>query len=205
VVVASVVELCNLALAKVGRSCINSLAEASPEAEVCRLLFPGVRDSLLRQFPWNFAACSALLGAVSSAIPEAGVWGYVYQYPPDALQIHRVFAAGNFAVELPNEFEVVGTGANRYICCNVYQAYARYGMKVTDPTVFDPLFSEALVSKLAVELATGEDNESRLKVVLTAYRAALGAAMLAGAIEGAPLKVPSQRAGSPRSYVLARR
>jgi len=205
VVMASVVEICNLALAKVGRGSINSLSEASPEAEVCGLFFPGVRDSLLRQFPWNFAARSALLGEVSAAIPEAAVWGHVYQYPGDALHVYRVFEAGRFAAEPANEFEVVGSGSNRYICCNVYRCYARYGMKVTDPTVFDPLFVEALVLKLAIELATEKDSSSRLRVLMTAFSAALERAMLAGALEGGAKKPRSQEAGSPRAYILARR
>ncbi|MBP2652629.1 MAG: hypothetical protein H6Q73_198 [Firmicutes bacterium] len=202
---ASVVEICNLALAKIGQGTINTLSEASPQAEACSLVYEPTRDALLRQYPWNFATKSAFLGQVSVTIPEADVWLYIYQYPTNALHVRKVFNKGNIAPEIPNDYEIISTGNSKYVCCNIDQAIARYTLRVTDTTVFDPLFVQALACKIATELAMQKGDTNRIKVTMSSFNEAHQAAMLAGAIEGAEQRPQSQKSKSARSYINARR
>lgn len=59
--VATDVEVCNKALAKLGVYVITSLDDDLSEAEKCKLLYAGVRDRLLQRHKWNFARRSVKL------------------------------------------------------------------------------------------------------------------------------------------------
>ncbi len=97
---ASVVELCNLALSEVRGGSINSLDESSLAAQLCRLHYPVVRDLLLREAPWQFAnriAPLALLSDNSFGVEQnpndpfaVFNWAYTYRYPGDALKVNRL-------------------------------------------------------------------------------------------------------------------
>lgn len=53
---ASEIEICNIALSRIGNSrSINSMTEASKEANQCSLHYEQCRDAVLSDFPWNFA------------------------------------------------------------------------------------------------------------------------------------------------------
>ena len=52
---ASEVQICNLALAKIGDQQITSLTENSKAGRLCNLVYEPLRDATLRAHPWNFA------------------------------------------------------------------------------------------------------------------------------------------------------
>lgn len=199
----SEIEICNLSLSRIGQGSINSLTEYSPQAQVCNLLYTNCRDALLREFPWNFATKNVLLSEVTQTIPG---WDYVYQYPPQALWVRKIFNEGSADREIPYEYEVVSTGTEKFICCDVYQAYAKCTIKIKDPSLFDPLFVEALSYKLASELTMPLTNSSsKTQEVLTKYQLAMANARLAGAVEGSAKKPEGHKPQSVRSYITARR
>ena len=49
------VSICNLALARLGDATIESLDDATAQAEYCNLFYAQTRDEVLRSHPWNFA------------------------------------------------------------------------------------------------------------------------------------------------------
>ena len=199
----SKVEICNLALGAIGQGSINSMAEASVQAQECTRLFSHTLEVLLRQFPWNFATKSVLLGETSV---ETQGWTYTYVYPSSALFIRKVFAADSMSTEIPNPFEIVSSGNERYVCCDIYQAYAKYTMKITDVTVLDPLFVDAFAYRLAMSISVAiSNNPSLTKQAASLFQQAIGSAQLAGAIEGAEPKAPSQQPRSARDYIMRRR
>lgn len=199
----SVIEICNLSLSRIGQGSINSLTEASPQAQICNLLYANCRDALLREFPWNFATKNMLLAEVTQTVPG---WTYVYQYPPQALWVRKVFSAGSADTEIPSEYEVVSTGTEKFICCDVYEAYAKCTIKLHDPALFDPLFVEALTYKLASELTMPLTNSSgKTQEVLAKYQLAMANARLAGAVEGGAKKPEGHKPQSVRSYITCRR
>lgn len=78
-------EICNLALGRIGNFRITSINEAdSAEAEHCRRFFDITRQSLLRDFEWNFALEEAELSAIADG--EAFDYSYAYTLPADYLQ-----------------------------------------------------------------------------------------------------------------------
>lgn len=53
---ASVINICNIALARIGNSrTINSLTEKTKEAYTCNLFYESMRDAVLADNDWNFA------------------------------------------------------------------------------------------------------------------------------------------------------
>ena len=89
---ASVIEICNRALSNIGNSrSINSLNEASKEADQCSLHFDACRDAALADFDWNFATKRLALADTNNPPPD---WQYAYQYPTDCVRITEIMVPG---------------------------------------------------------------------------------------------------------------
>lgn len=151
---ATEVQICNLALSNLGVSTLlSSLSEDSNEARVCNVWYEQTRDAVLQDFPWNFCKRRVSLAEVSE--DPATDWGYVYAYPIDCLAVRALTLAG---MRKPRndqriEFEVAYNGSQRVIYTDQYQAELIYTAKVTDPSIFDPLFTIALSWALAAAIA----------------------------------------------------
>jgi len=79
------VDICNLALARIGETVIQSLDDASVEARKCKLLLPSVLAQVLRSGKWNCAMAQARL----ALLQEAPLFGFAYQFqlPADCLRV----------------------------------------------------------------------------------------------------------------------
>lgn len=139
----SVVEICNIALALVGEKQItNATLSDDTEAErLCSLLYPNVRDKILRAHPWNFAEKRTQLAALTET-PDFE-FNYYYQLPSDCLRLLRLF-------ETDEQFRVE---AERRIATDASPCRIVYTAKVTDPAQFDSNFVSAVAYQLASELA----------------------------------------------------
>ena len=137
-------DLANMALSRLGEPRITDIAENSPAAISCRENLELVRDSLLRAHPWNFAMGRATLTA--GAAPPFG-WEFSYPLPADLLRVltfngvQAAMCAADFTIEAGK------------LLAHVEEAKITYVRRVTDPTLFDPLFVEALVLRLASAIA----------------------------------------------------
>lgn len=173
---ASVVEICNLALGHLGDSAtVSSIdpPEGSAQAEHCARFYPIARDSLLEMHDWGFATTRALGAAVTFPFTE---WAYAYAYPTDALRILAVlpptatddYVAAYPSVDpyshnsLPNQIagvtsQVYATetddAGRQVILTNQPGAVIRYTRKIIDTGRFSPLFVDTLARFLASMLA----------------------------------------------------
>lgn len=161
----SEVQICNMALARIGVSqFISSLTEQSNEARVCNLFYGPTRDRVLEEMPWKFATKRVELQLTGTA-PDG--WGYQYRYPNDCLKAIRIvpLTAGNVTnvfYREPNQtinpkvpYDIMEDEANasRVIVTNEPNAVLEYVKTITDPTVFSPSFTNALAWALAAEVA----------------------------------------------------
>lgn len=184
------VGICNLALARIGtKSTIVSLDEASPEARQCKLLFPHSRDASLRAFPWGFARRERALSILSDEESEG--WGFVYAYPSDCLRVLYIKPAVRGTKRGPIVTGLSADGDRRTIQSDTENAVLVYIARVTDTTLFDPLFVEAMSYKLGAELAPGLGiSEQRQQQALRMFQSAIMAAQAADANESPPLDRP---------------
>lgn len=138
-------ELVNMALAHLGQARISDFSERSPAAEHCRRAYDHVRRLCLRDYDWNFAIRRATLTA-AEAPPEFD-WGYEYPLPSDCLRVISVnqrpggTRLTDYAVE------------GRAILSNSADCRVRYIRDVTDPTLWDSMFSSYFCYRLAAAIA----------------------------------------------------
>lgn len=135
------VQICNLALAKIGdESRISAIGEDGREGEQCELFYEHTRDFLLQSHPWNFAAGRVALSQDATS-PD---FEYTNQFvlPADYLR----------ALDLYNEAEPYKIEGKRLLT-NASVANLKYTRKIIDTTQFTPLFSETLAVKLGYELS----------------------------------------------------
>lgn len=180
---ASIVEICNLALSNIRAGSINSLTEASLAAQQCDLKYSYMRDHVLRDAPWQFAR---KVDALALTTIDSFNWSYTYAYPSDCLKINRLllniegvaagtndtvsryYRSGDPRIDLQTavEYEIQNASGEKVIVANDAQLRADYVSRVEDPNLYDDQFILALSHLLAAELAiplAGADLGSALR------------------------------------------
>ena len=167
------VDICNLALGRVRAERIGALTELSVEAVECNRLYEDRRDTLLALYPWRFASTTRALSLKSD---EPDEWLYMFDYPNDCLRFHYILppeSGKNIVTSTgiatpridfePIPFEVATGDDGKRILTDFQDAYGKYTKKVTDVSLFDPLFTEALAWFMAIDLAIplGGDSGKR--------------------------------------------
>jgi len=187
---ASEVDVCNLALQKMGARRIVSLTEDSPNARDCNAVYATLRRVELRKNVWNFARKRALL-APDAETPDFG-FALQFSLPADFIRMTQ-----------NNRGEVSGVGRRRTLGQPVvdYQIEGRkllsnegteirllYVSDITDPNLFDPLFVDALASRMA-EVLNEKINQSNSKKTTAKqdYKDAIAEAKRTNAIENQPV------------------
>jgi hypothetical protein len=151
---ASEVDICNLALARLGdKATVATIdpPEGSAQAEHCARFYPIARDSLLEAHAWKFATRRAMLAQL---VHETWNWGFAYAAPTGAIRLLSVLpaAARSDADTVDFEAETDAAG-NALIFTNLDHASVRYIARVTDTTKYSPMFVDALAMLLASHLA----------------------------------------------------
>jgi hypothetical protein len=144
------IEIINSALAKIRGRFITTLNDNSTEARLCKILFPRIRDRLLREVAPNFAKKRYEL----ASLVETPVYGfdYVFQIPSDVIKI----------LETDRYFDEDWKQENGKIYANDSTFFISVIYRVTDCEKYDPVFAEALAFALAAELATPLTNGTKL-------------------------------------------
>ena len=178
---ASIVEICNRALQKLGADTIISLTQDSVEARACNLAYPNVRDAELRAHVWNFAIKRTQLAADATA----PVYGYLYSYtlPSDLL---RLLPNDNTEGFYMVDWKVEG---RKILTNDTAPLPIRYIFRATDTTQYDSLFSEALSCKLAMELCERlTQSNTKRQLAAEEYKLAIREARKANAFENTPVE-----------------
>lgn len=152
---ASVIQICNIALMRIGSSrTINSLSEQSKQADICNVFYESARDAVLSDFDWNFASKRVVLADLGTPSTD---WQFAYRYPTDCSRIIEIMTPGiRFpapGMRITYEVGADSDGTGKIIYTNQPEAQLLYVGKITDPNMFDSLFSDALSWRLAAELA----------------------------------------------------
>tara|TARA_Y100001951_G_C11281173_1_gene265474 strand:- start:851 stop:1450 length:600 start_codon:yes stop_codon:yes gene_type:complete len=169
------VEICNLALTKIGEEPITALTEDSKAGRLCNLHFNRTRNMTLRAHNWNFAIKRSDL-AKSTTTPE---FKFTAQFalPDDLIRLLDTNLVND------QDYKVEG----KFILCSSDTLKIKYVAEMLDPSYFDELFIEALSCKLAAELAIPlADNVSLAEFMYQQYAAKLRTARSIDATEGYP-------------------
>ena len=139
------VQICNLALARLGDARITSLSDSTAQATYCSLFYAQTVEELQADFDWSF--CRKQTNLTSGTAPLTG-YSLKYTLPTDfirALRLGTIDASENFGT-----WEVVGTELHTNLPSPVALDYIA---NITTTTQFPAIFVEALSIKLAAVLA----------------------------------------------------
>lgn len=137
----SKIDLCSLALLKIGANSIASFDEGTAEAEVAANLYHSVRDALISAHPWNFALAQQMLTKL--AIQPVADFANAFQLPPDCL---HVLSAGQEGRGRGLEYRI----SERQLHTNAVSVVLTYLYRPKEID-FPPYFEMALISRLAAE------------------------------------------------------
>lgn len=183
----SQVGLCNLALSYLGLSSIASMTEASAEAVQCNMHYETARDFALRDYPWNFATKRVAL-AESATVTPPDEWGYAYILPSDCLWARKIVVGTAMP---PAEFVLETVGNGKVLYTNQQDAVLQYTARVSETTLFDPMFVEALAWKLAALICMPlTRDKSIMQMAMNMYVNTIAQAQRADANEGLPETPP---------------
>jgi hypothetical protein len=152
---ASVVQICNVALHRVGNLSITALTDNTKEGRACNVLYPLMRNEILTVHPWNFAMARADISASLAATP-AFEWDYAYTLPVDCLRVWELYGTDDEWVREGNEL----------LTNKEEEIYIRYIKLVTDSAMFSPVFDNCLSMRLASELAGKLADDKNLRASL---------------------------------------
>ena len=176
----SYVSIANLALQKLGEPPIVSLTENSAAARAMNACYEALRDRELRANLWKFAKRRATLAAHVTE-PDF-TFGYAFPVPTDFLRLIKPARVG-LDWHLEYHEGVLAILTNDGAALEI-----RYIAKITDPTLFDPLFVEMLACKMAWHCAEAlTQSNSKKMAALEEYKDVKREARQVNAFE-----VPSQ-------------
>lgn len=192
------VQIANLALSRVGvGQAIDSLTEQSTSAIACNAAYAHCVEATLHDFPWPFATVFATLGLVS-ANPNTD-WLYSYQVPSDCLVLRRIVSTAGRLDSIRAPFAIAYSASGRVVFTDTKNAVAEYTLRITDPSLFDATFVDALAWRLAAEIAFPLSvSDSIRQRCLTQHVAAMSAARASALNEVQPDTPPES------SYITAR-
>lgn len=183
---ASVVDICNLALARLGdNATVASIdpPEGSAQAEHCERFYPVARDSLLEMHGWKFAIRRTLLAPL---VTDSWDWSFAYAMPGGVLKVISVLPSSGSSDGATQPYEIeAGEGGGMVILTNQEDASLRYVAHVTDTTTFSPLFVDALAwllaSYLAGPLIKGDAGAAMARACLQSFQLAFSNAKVSDA------------------------
>lgn len=144
--ITSDVEICNMAINRVGGERISSLGDtSSKEGRLLNSIYARSRRSLIKQYSWPFARKRKQLTRLAET-PEYE-YDYAYSFPADCLSIlHQTNDAGEWSTA---KYRIEGTS----ILSDEEEMFLFYVADVTDPTKFSEEFVEVFIAYLAKEIA----------------------------------------------------
>lgn len=170
------VQICNLALSKIGAQAIVNVDETSVNAEIIRTHYEPVLAELLRAAPWSFAVARTSTAELSA--PAFG-WARRFQIPADCVQVLEVngidpekYADRPFAIE---------GGA---VLTNDEECQMRYVKLEQDPNVYPSDFVEAFATLLGARICVPISGNWQLAASLEAKCLARGGMLPKAARQG---------------------
>lgn len=184
------IQICNTAIARIGSTMfIESMSEASKQAQVCNLFYKHCLDQVLQDCPWKFARKTIPLQLLTDTVPG---WEYVYSYPNDCVKALRlVYATGAPAAGTKIIYDIVSVGNGKAIVCNEPEMYLEYTKRVENTSLFDAMFASAFAWLLASEISTPLVADAKsAQSAMSAYKVTVSDALAASWNEGYEGQIP---------------
>ena len=144
------IEICNLALSRIGVENIELMTEASEPARACSQFYDHARRIVLRKYPWTWATRGVALAALLEHPPN---FDYAYRYPADCVSIRKLYCPKYDNNPAYTTYQLGGGDDGRVLYTDVPGAICEYTADIKDCSLMDDQFVEALSWKLAASVA----------------------------------------------------
>jgi len=148
------IEICNMALSRIGASPIETLDEPSEPARKCLQFYEHDRRVVLRRFPWSWATRRVELAQVQTKPQD---YQYAFRYPSDCVYLRKlyIFNEEGRLVPFPEfvQYKILSDGEGKVLYTNFERVLAEYTADIRDVSIMDEIFCEALSWKLAASIA----------------------------------------------------
>lgn len=146
------VDICNMALDRLGEDPITALTDETKTAEACNRNYEQARDEVLQAWNWMSARHRKALTADATA-PDWG-WDYRYALPTTPYCLRLI------SIEYDYEYTLEG----RWILTDEADGLnILYTKRITDPTEVDPWLAKAIALRLAADICRHIVPSSTLK------------------------------------------
>lgn len=185
------IHIWNMALGYIGTRNVASEQEKTPEAQQCALYWDAARREALRDYPWNWAQCRAILAQKPLPAEWQQDFSRAYALPNKCLKLHRVYPGQGicavFPVRRQEPFRIVfdQEGGAPIVLTNATGAIAEYTADVEEPARWDDLFVQLMARRLAclICIPLFKNNANKVRELEQLYRAAIPPAYEASASE----------------------
>lgn len=135
------VDVCNMALDRLGEDPITSLTDEIKTAEACNRNYEQARDEVLQAWNWSSARSRKDLTADTTA----PVWGWDYRYALPS----NPYCLRLISIEKDYKYTLEG----RYILTDKDDGLnILYTKRITDPAELDPFLAKAIALRLASDI-----------------------------------------------------
>ena len=175
---ASVVDVCNRALSRLGAGRITSLTDNTKSAKACNSAWPLMRDEVLALHPWNGAGSRAVLAELAASPSPDFDYENQFQWPADCLRVLEVDTDYTWTCE-----------GRKIMTDGAAPLEIRYIKRETDPNQYGPLLISVLAARMAVEMVEELTQSNTKKEAMEKwYATALRVARSANAQEQSPME-----------------
>lgn len=189
---ASVIQVANRALTKLGALRITSLTDDNKAARAISSCFEDLRDDELRAHRWQFSMKRTSLAALSTT-PEFG-YNLQYALPPDFLRLDMIndeypsVVLDNYIGAETQDYMIEG---NLILTDIDAPLKLRYIARIEDPTNWDVNFREAMASRIAMEICEDlTQSDTKKQSAANDYKRAITQAIRTNSIEKPPSTPP---------------
>lgn len=177
--------ICNLALSILGQAALSSLSEVNNRATLCKQYYDIVRQQVLREHDWSFARCQEKLLLVREE-DFGNKMAYIYQKPANCLFVSKVYndALHGGLKEQQFKLEFDNLSKKEVIRTECAEAYAEYTKNITDTSMFDAPFVDAMSALMAYKMAHSLTGSLEItKMAYQQYQMALDGARYVNKVE----------------------
>jgi|SRR5215472_2441573 len=188
----SSVDICNKALQELGCARITTLLDNSRNAAECNFLYDKARVALLREYVWGFSIAYFTLtaGSPTTQAFQSGDTRNRFNLPPGFMRLAdqnprtagRLTQATTGGVK-STDYSIEGS----FLLTANASVLLRYANDVTNVTLMDPLFCDALAARMCVDglAETLTQNVQKRQLAELRYEKRIALAKLIQVIEAA--------------------
>jgi hypothetical protein len=184
--------ICNLALQKLGADRITSLSENAPNARECNACYTTMRDIELRAYRWNFAKTRVSLTAHATTPVDGTNFDNAFPLPSDFLRLLSINESNVLVDGETSDWKIeLHQGVKCLLTNDTAPVLITYIARVTDATLFDPMFVDMLAAKLAWQMCEKLTQSNMKKAdIMAEYKDAKRTARRINAFENQPTRAP---------------